>query len=148
MYQLYCTYWLDRDRLYPTVWLDMYQLYRIYWLDRDRLYPTVWLDMYQLYRTYWLDKDRLPHCLAGQGLAVSCILNGHWTGYHPHAGGGGLVESLGGLAGALARHTGQEEKEVLRHQWGSLAISLQRGNAAILGNRISTYPGLAIDGQH
>ena len=60
-----------------------------------------------------------------------------------------VVESLGGLAGALARHTGQEEKEVLRHQWGSLAISLQhqwgslaislqRGNAAILGNRIST----------
>ena len=51
------------------------------------------------------------------------------------------------LAGALARHTGQE-KDVLRHQWGSLAISLQRRNAAILGNRIPTYPGQAIDGQY
>ena len=52
------------------------------------------------------------------------------------------------LAGALARHTGQEEKDVLRHQWGSLAISLQRGNAAILGNMIPTYYSLTIDGQH
>ena len=52
------------------------------------------------------------------------------------------------LAGALARHTGQEKKEVLRHQWGSLAVSLQRGNSVILGNRIPTYPGLAINGQH
>ena len=51
-----------------------------------------------------------------------------------------VVESLGGwgegavrvvrrLAGALARHTGQEEKDVLRHQWGNLAISLQRGDS-------------------
>ena len=52
------------------------------------------------------------------------------------------------LAGALARHTGQDEKDVLRHQWSSLAISLQRGNAEILGNRIPTYPGQAIDGQY
>ena len=70
-----------------------------------------------------------------------------------------VVESLGGwgegavrvvrrLAGALARHTGQEEKDVLWYQWGNMAISLQCGNAAILGNRIPTYPGLAIDGQH
>ena len=42
------------------------------------------------------------------------------------------------LAGALARHTGQE-KDVLRHKWDSLAISLQRGNSAIVGNRIPTY---------
>ena len=62
-----------------------------------------------------------------------------------------VVESLGGwgeeavmvvrrLAGALARHTGQEEKDVLRLQWGNLAISLQCGNAAILGNRIPHLP--------
>ena len=51
------------------------------------------------------------------------------------------------LAGALARHTGQEEKDVLRFQWGRLALSLQRDNAAILGNRIPTFPGMAIDGQ-
>ena len=52
------------------------------------------------------------------------------------------------LAGALAMHTGQEKKEVLHHQCGSRAISLQRENAAIPGNRIPTYPGLAIDGQY
>ena len=52
------------------------------------------------------------------------------------------------LAGALARHTGQEEKDVLRHQWGILAISLQRGNSAILGNKIPTYPGQEIDGHY
>ena len=68
-----------------------------------------------------------------------------------------VVESLGGwlegvvrvvkrLAVALARHTVQE-KDLLRHQPG-LAISLQRGNAAILGNRIPIYPGLAIYGQY
>ena len=70
-----------------------------------------------------------------------------------------VVESLGGwgeeavrvvkrLGGALARHTGQEEKEVMRHQWGRLAICLQRGNAAILANRMPGYPSLTTDGQH
>ena len=69
-----------------------------------------------------------------------------------------VVESLGGwgeeavrvvrrLAGALARHTGHEEKEVQRFQWGRLALCLQRDNAAILGNRIPTFPGMAVDGQ-
>ena len=69
-----------------------------------------------------------------------------------------VVESLGGwgeaairvvwrLAGALARHTGQDEKDVLRFQWGRLALCLQRDNAAILGNRIPTFPGMDIDGQ-
>ena len=52
-----------------------------------------------------------------------------------------------GLAGALARHTGQEEKEVQGFQWGRLALCLQRDNAAILGNRIPTFPGMAVDGQ-
>ena len=41
----------------------------------------------------------------------------------------------------------EEEKDVLRFQWGRLALSLQRDNAAILGNRIPTFPGMAIDGQ-
>ena len=62
--------------------------------------------------------------------------------------GEGVVRVLKRLAGALARHTGQEEEDVLGHQYGSLAISLERGNAAILGNRIPTYHGLAIDGQY
>ena len=68
-----------------------------------------------------------------------------------------VVESLGGwhelaqgevkkLGAALARQNGQEEGEVLRHLWGRLGILLQRGNAAILGNRLPTHPAPAVDG--
>ena len=68
-----------------------------------------------------------------------------------------VVESLGGwgeeavrvvrrLAGALARHTGQEEAEATSHLWSRLGILLQRGNAAILGNRVPALPGAHIDG--
>ena len=68
-----------------------------------------------------------------------------------------VVESLGGwhvlaegevkkLGAALARQNGQEEREVLRHLWGRLGILLQRGNAAILGNRLPTFPAPAVDG--
>ncbi len=67
------------------------------------------------------------------------------------------AESLGGwhsvaerevrkLGVALARHTGQEEGEAVGHLWGRLGILLQRGNAAILGNRVPTYPAANIDG--
>ena len=67
------------------------------------------------------------------------------------------VESLGGWHGvavkevkkitsALARHTGQEEDQACRHSWGRLGILLQRGNAAILGNRVPTFPAALIDG--
>ena len=58
-----------------------------------------------------------------------------------------VAESLGGwhqcaerevkkLGSALARHTGQLEGEAIAHLWGRLGILLQRGNAAILGNRV------------
>ena len=50
------------------------------------------------------------------------------------------------LAAALSRHTGQEEEEALRHLWGRLGILLQRGNAAILGNRVPTHPAALISG--
>ena len=50
------------------------------------------------------------------------------------------------LGTALARHTEQEEEEAVRHLWGRLGILLQRGNAAILGNRVPTYPATHIDG--
>ena len=67
------------------------------------------------------------------------------------------AESLGGwhvvaeaevkkLGAALARHNGQDEGEVLRHLWGRLAVLLQRGNAAILGNRVPTHPAPQVDG--
>ena len=42
------------------------------------------------------------------------------------------------LAGALARHAGQEGRDILRFQWG------QRDNAAIPGYRIPTFPGITI----
>ena len=50
------------------------------------------------------------------------------------------------LGAALARQNGQEEGEVLHHLWGRLGILLQRGNAAILGNRLPTHPAPAVDG--
>ena len=68
-----------------------------------------------------------------------------------------LAESLGGwhnvaerevkkLGAALARHTGQEEGEAISHLWGRLGILLQRGNAAILANRVPDLPAANIDG--
>ena len=62
-----------------------------------------------------------------------------------------VVESMGGwhataerqvkkLGSCLARHTGQSEGEAISHLWGRLGILLQRGNAAILANRVPTYP--------
>ena len=70
-----------------------------------------------------------------------------------------VAESLGGwhsaaeaevrkLGSALARHSGQEEGEVLRHLWGRLGLLLQRGNAAILGNRLPTHAPPPVDGFH
>ena len=48
----------------------------------------------------------------------------------------------------LHRQTGQEEEEAVRHLWGKLGMLLQRGNAAILANRVPSFPAPAIDGQH
>ena len=70
-----------------------------------------------------------------------------------------FLESFGGwhevavteverLGAALARQSGQNEDEAVRHLWGKLAILLQRGNAAILGNRVPDFPAPAIDGRH
>ena len=43
------------------------------------------------------------------------------------------------LGSCLARHTaGQSEGKAISHLWGRLGILLQRGNAAILGNRVPT----------
>ena len=68
-----------------------------------------------------------------------------------------MAESFGGwhtaaerevrkLGAALARHTGQEEGEAIGHLWGRLGILLQRGNAALLANRVPELPGPLIDG--
>ena len=63
-------------------------------------------------------------------------------GWHPAA-----EKEVRKLGAALSRHGGQEEDEAQRHLWGRLGILLQRGNAAILGNRIPMYPSAVIDGQ-
>ena len=63
------------------------------------------------------------------------------SGWHPEAG-----REVKKLGAALARHTGQEEGEAVSHIWSRMGILLQRGNAAILGNRIPALPGALIDG--
>ena len=68
-----------------------------------------------------------------------------------------VAESFGGwhssaelevkkLGTALARHMGQEEGEAVSHFWDRLGFLLQRGNAAILANRVPAMPGATIDG--
>ena len=52
-------------------------------------------------------------------------------GWHP-----GAEREVKKLGAALARHTGQEEGEAISHLWSRMGILLQRGNAAILGNRV------------
>ena len=72
----------------------------------------------------------------------------------PAHGGGilwwleGAVREVERLGAALARQSGQEEEEAVRHLWGKLGMLLQRGNAAILANRVPSFPDPAIDGQH
>ena len=50
------------------------------------------------------------------------------------------------LAGALSRHTGQDEQQAGQHICQRLALLLQKGNAAILGNRAPEPPNAVIDG--
>ena len=68
------------------------------------------------------------------------------------------MESLGGwhelavaeirkLASALARQTGQEEKEARSHLFQRLSILLVRGNCALFVNRIPENISADIDGQ-
>ena len=49
------------------------------------------------------------------------------------------------LGAALSRHTGQEEGEAISHLWSRMGILLQRGNTAILGNRVPALPRTHID---
>ena len=58
------------------------------------------------------------------------------------------VREVERLGAALARQTGQEEDEAVRHLWGKLSLLLQRGNAAILANRVPAFPAPDVDGLH
>ena len=76
-----------------------------------------------------------------QGIAFLPLAVESFGGWHSAAVG--EVKKLGA---ALARQTGQEEGEAVGHLWGRLSILLQRGNAAILGNRVPVRPAPHIDG--
>ena len=56
------------------------------------------------------------------------------------------VAQLKKLGAALARHTGEEESEKIRHLYERLAILLVKGNAALFLNRLPNHPSPLIDG--
>ena len=76
-----------------------------------------------------------------QGIAFLPMVVESFGGWHPDA-----KREVKKLGAALARHTGQDEGEATSHLWSRMSILLQRGNAAILGNRIPNQPGPHIDG--
>ena len=76
-----------------------------------------------------------------QGIAFQPLVAESFGGWHP-----GAQREVKKLGSALARHTGQLEGEAIAHLWGRLGILLQRGNAAILGNRVPNFPDCQVDG--
>ena len=67
------------------------------------------------------------------------------------------METLGGwsvaaadqirrLGQALARATGQEGADSVKHLFGRLSVLLMRGNAALLLNRVPSHPPPQVDG--
>ena len=76
-----------------------------------------------------------------QGIAFVPMVAETFGGWHS-----GAEREVKKLGAALARHTGQEEGEAISHLWSRMGILLQRGNAAILGNRVPAQPGALIDG--
>ena len=76
-----------------------------------------------------------------QGVTFLPIVVESFGGWHEAA-----VREVERLGAALARQSGQEEEEAVRHLWGKLGMLLQRGNAAILANRVPAFPDPAIDG--
>ena len=76
-----------------------------------------------------------------QGIAFIPLAAESFGGWH-----GAGEREVRKLGAALARHTGQDESEAVHHLWGRLGVLLQRGNAAILGNRIPSFPPPHIDG--
>ena len=76
-----------------------------------------------------------------QGIAFLPMAAESFGGWH------GVAEAeVKKLGAALARNTGPEEEEAGRHLWGRLGILLQRGNAAILANRLPNHPTATVNG--
>ena len=62
-------------------------------------------------------------------------------GWHKNA-----VDQLRKLARAQARSTGKEEEDAIRHLLQRLGVLLVTGNAALLLNRIPSFPLPELDG--
>ena len=69
-----------------------------------------------------------------QGIVFVPLAAESLGGWHPVA-----VMELKRLASALARQTGQEESETVSHMFQRLAVILQRGNSAMLSNRVPSH---------
>ena len=76
-----------------------------------------------------------------EGIAFFPLAAESLGGWHPVA-----VQQVDKLGAALARHTGEDEQVVVRQLWQRLAVLLQRGNAALLVNRMPRFPPAAITG--
>ena len=71
-----------------------------------------------------------------QGVAFLPMVAETFGGWHSAA-----QREVKKLGAALARHTEQEDGEAISHLWSRMGILLQRGDAAILGNRVLSQPG-------
>ena len=81
------------------------------------------------------------HCRA-QGIVLLPLAMETFGGWHEVA-----EQQVKKLASALAWHNGQEEGEAIGHTWSRLGVFLQRGNAAMMANRIPSFPAPATDGR-
>ena len=85
-------------------------------------------------------RDYLQAC-EREGLAFIPLPVETLGGWHKKA-----VDQLRKLARALARSSGKEEDVEIRHLFQRLGVLLVRGNAALLLNRIPSFPLPEIDG--
>ena len=76
-----------------------------------------------------------------QGIAFIPIVAESMGGWHPVA-----EVQLKKLAGALARHTGEDEGEATSHLFSRCSMLLQKGLAALLLNRVPNHPPPEVDG--
>ena len=105
----------------------------------------------------------IDRAAATPGSALTHRYNEKMTKHGEPCRGAGMVfkpmpvETLGGwheecvlqvkkIGSALARQTGQEEGEAIRHLTQRISVLLAKGNAALLLNRVPTFPQPHIDG--
>ena len=76
-----------------------------------------------------------------EGMVFTPLVAETLGGWHESA-----VEQVKKLGSALARHTGQEESDKIRHLYQGLAVRLAKGNASLFLNRTPAFPDPEIDG--